>query len=151
MDAGVRTRRGRKRSIAPGVDPQDLARRLAQGAAEKQAEDVLILDLRGLTSACDFFVIASALSEPHVASVAEHLEETMAAAGIRPWHVEGRRNRKWVLVDFVDVVVHLFLKETREYYRLENLWAEAPREEIAAGATPERGRGPDAGRGLGEE
>jgi ribosome-associated protein len=134
LDAGVRTRRSRKRTIPAGVEPHDLARRLALRAAEKKAEDVLVLDLRGLSSACDFFVLASALSEPHVSSIAEHLEEAMAAEGIRPWHVEGRRNRKWVLVDFVDVVVHLFLKETREYYRLENLWAEAPREEIRAEA-----------------
>lgn len=113
-----------------GIDSQELARRLARGAAEKQATDVLILDLRGLSTACDFFIVATALSEPHVTAVADALEEGVAADGIRPWHVEGRRNRRWVLMDFVDVVVHLFLAETREYYRLENLWAEAPRESI---------------------
>jgi ribosome-associated protein len=130
LETGVRTRRGRKRSIPIGVDPRELARQLARAAAEKQASEIVILDLRGLTAACDFFVLATALSEPHVAALAEHLEQTLAERGVRPWHVEGRRNRRWVLLDFVDVVVHLFLPETREYYRLENLWAEAPRESI---------------------
>ena len=130
METGVRTRRSRRRSRPTGIDPQELARRLAGAARDKQASDVLILDLRGLTAACDFFVVATALSEPHVAAVADALEESAAAEGVRPWHVEGRRNRRWILMDFVDVVVHLFLAETREYYRLENLWAEAPRESI---------------------
>lgn len=142
MDTGTRTRRGRKRVRPTGIDPQELARRIGRVAFENQAEDVVLLDLRGLTAACDVFVLASALSEPHVAALAEHIEDALAAEGVRPWHVEGRRNRKWVLLDFVDVVVHLFLKETREYYRLENLWAEAPRETVGPeGGPPAPGSG----------
>jgi ribosome-associated protein len=147
VDTGTRTRRGRKRVRPSGVDPQELARRIGRVAVETKAEDVVILDLRGLTAACDAFVLASALSEPHVAALAEHIEDALAAEGVRPWHVEGRRNRKWVLLDFVDVVVHLFLKETREYYRLENLWAEAPRETIG----PEEGPPARGSGAAGEE
>lgn len=151
MEAEVRARRGRKRRTLPaGLDPQDLARRIGQAALQKKAEDVLILDLRGLTAACDAFVLASGLSEPHVAALADHLEDALSAEGIRPWHVEGRRNRKWVLLDFVDVVVHLFLKETREYYRLENLWAEAPRETLRP-AEGSGARGPGAAETAGGE
>lgn len=129
-----------------GISSSELAGRLGRLAADKRAVDVLVLDLRGLSSACDYFVIATGLSEPHVAGIADHLEDALREEGIRPWHVEGRQNRKWILLDFVDVVVHLFLTDTREYYRLENLWSEAPREEIRpvgplAGALP--GDGPE--------
>ena len=116
-----------------GLPSPELAARLGRLAADRQAQDVLILDLRGLSGACDYFVLATGLCEPHLAGLADHLEDTLREEGVRPWHVEGRQNRKWILLDFVDVVVHLFLAETREYYRLENLWSEAPREEIRSG------------------
>lgn len=138
METRSRARRGRKKALPAGVEPPELARRIAGILVEKRAEDVVLMDLRGLTSACDFFVLASALSEPHVGALAEEVEGALSSDGIRPWHIEGRRNRRWVLVDYVDVVVHLFLKETREYYRLENLWAEAPREEITPAGPGER-------------
>lgn len=114
-----------------GIEPAELARRIGQLALEKRGEEVVLLDLRGLSAACDFFVIASALSPPHLAAIADHVADSLAGEGLRPWHIEGLKNRRWVLVDFVDVVVHLFLAETREYYRLENLWSEAPREDLA--------------------
>jgi ribosome-associated protein len=112
---------------------QALARRIAKLALAKKAEDVVILDLRGISSACDFFVLATGRSEPQVKAVAEHIEETLREMGERPWHVEGRTHRKWVLLDYVTVVAHIFHYETREYYRLENLWADAPREEVTEG------------------
>jgi ribosome-associated protein len=126
MDKPAR-RRPRRRTERPS---SEIAGQLARLAAERRAQDVLILDLRGLSGACDYFVLATGLSEPHLAGLADHLEDAFAADGIRPWHVEGRQNRKWILLDFVDVVVHLFQADTREYYRLENLWSEAPREKI---------------------
>jgi ribosome-associated protein len=126
MDSRTRRRRTRHAELSSS----DLAGRLGRLAAEKQAGDVLVLDLRGISSACDYFVLATGLSAPHLAGIADHLEDTLREEGIRPWHVEGRQNRRWILLDFVDVVVHLFLTDTREYYRLENLWSEAPREAI---------------------
>jgi ribosome-associated protein len=139
MDKPARRRPARR----AGLPSSELAGRLGRLAAERRAQDVLILDLRGISGACDYFVLATGLSEPHVAGLADHLEDSLREEGIRPWHVEGRQNRRWILLDFVDVVVHLFQAETRDYYRLENLWSEAPREEI-------RPAGPDPGAPLGE-
>lgn len=119
-----------KRTARKKADAHSLARRLAQLAVEKKAEDILILDLRGLSSACDFFVICSAPSEQQVKAIADHMEAELHPTPDRPWHVEGRAQRRWVLVDCVNVVAHVFHKETREYYMLERLWADAPREEI---------------------
>lgn len=99
----------------------------------KAATDVLVLDLRGLSSACDFFVLGTAQSEPQVKAIADHLEETTRLEGAGPWHVEGRALRRWILLDFVHVVVHVFHRESREYYLLERLWADAPQERIAPG------------------
>jgi ribosome-associated protein len=113
------------------LNPHDLARRIAGLALEKKAESIVILDLRELSSACDYFVVATGLSELSVKAIAEHIEDTLASESIRPWHVEGRQHRRWVLMDYVDVVVHLFHKDTREYYRLESLWADAPQEVIS--------------------
>lgn len=136
-----------------GIEPSELARRIGALALEKLGEDVVLLDLRGLSGACDYFVIASALSPPHLKAIADHVSDSLSEEGLRPWHVEGLKNRRWVLVDYVDVVVHLFLAETREYYRLENLWSEAPREDLAplegraGGADP----GPEPPRRAEEE
>lgn len=126
MDRPIRRRPARH----AGLPSSELAARLGRLAAERRAQDVIILDLRELSGACDYFVLATGLSEPHLTGLADYLEDSLRAEGIRPWHVEGRQNRKWILLDFVDVVVHLFQAETREFYRLENLWSEAPREEI---------------------
>jgi ribosome-associated protein len=110
-----------------------LARRAARAALAKKAEDVVILDLRELSSACDFFVLATGLSDPQVRAIHEQVEESLSEVGLRPWHIEGRAGRKWVLLDYVDVVIHVFHRDTREYYRLENLWADAPREALGGG------------------
>ena len=121
-----------KRGAEPETLPSshDLAWRIGRLAKEKKAVDVLVLDLRRLSAACDYFVLASGMSEPQVRAITDHIDDTLSAEGIRPWHVEGRSNRKWVLLDYVEVVVHVFHQETREYYRLENLWADAGREEV---------------------
>jgi ribosome-associated protein len=91
-----------------------------------KAQDVVVLDLRGLCDATDFFVIASGTSDTHVRSLAERVIETMRQAGRRPHHVEGLTSGRWVLLDFVDLVVHVFHPSLREFYQLERLWADAP-------------------------
>jgi len=121
------------RKPARRQDAQELARRIARLILAKKGEAVVILDLREVSSACDFFVLGTGLSEVQVKAIAEHVEETLAEDRVRPWHIEGRHHRRWILLDYVDVVVHLFHKETREYYRLESLWADAPREEVSGG------------------
>ncbi len=105
--------------------PKTLARKISRLALEKKAEDIVILDLTGLSAACDCFVICSGASEPQVGAIAEQIVGKLKEQGIAPWHVEGRAVRRWILIDYVDVVVHVFHHETREYYTLERLWADA--------------------------
>ena len=95
-------------------------------ALEKKAEDVQILDLSGLSVACDYFVICTAGSEQQVIAIADHIDAKLRERAQPPWHVEGRGGRRWVLLDFVDVVAHVFYHETRQYYMLERLWGDAP-------------------------
>ncbi|MCA9752385.1 MAG: ribosome silencing factor [Gemmatimonadetes bacterium] len=108
------------------MTPAELAERAARLALEKKARDILILDLTGLTSAADHFVLATADSETQVKAVCDHIVEKLREEGQKAWHVEGLEGRRWVLVDFVDVVVHVFHAETRGYYSLETLWGDAP-------------------------
>lgn len=118
-------RRSRTRSDAGRV--RELAAAAAVEAVERKGSDVVLLDLRGLTSATDWFVIATGESDIQVRSIAERIEERLAKdLDTRPWHVEGLKQTRWVLLDYVDFVVHVFHHETRSYYDLERLWADAP-------------------------
>ena len=91
-----------------------------------KASEVVVLDLRGLTDATDYFVIASGTSDAHVRGLAESVIEKLGRAGQRVHHIEGLTGGRWVLLDFVDFVVHLFHPETRAFYQLERLWDDAP-------------------------
>jgi ribosome-associated protein len=91
-----------------------------------KAQNLLVLDLRGLSDATDFFVIASGTSDTHVRALAENVIEALGHHSSRPHHVEGLSGGRWVLLDFVDFVVHVFHPALREFYQLERLWADAP-------------------------
>ncbi len=97
----------------------------ARTLVDKKGQDVLILDVRGLSSLWDFFIICSGGSKRHVQALAQHLQEALRQAGVKPLGVEGLEEGTWVLLDYVDVVIHLFLKPLREFYDLEGLWVEA--------------------------
>jgi ribosome-associated protein len=112
------------------LDSAQLAIRAARLALEKKAHDVLVLDLRGLTSAADRFVVCSGDSETQVKAIADHIATKLGENGSKPWHVEGLEGRRWVLLDFVDVVVHVFYGDTRAFYGLETLWGDAPTERV---------------------
>ncbi len=99
---------------------------------DHKARDVVVLDLRDVSDATDFFIIASGTSDTHVRALAEQVLERMRGAGRSPHHVEGVTAGRWVLLDFVDFVVHLFHPTVREFYQLERLWADAPRFEWPA-------------------
>ena len=114
--------------------PEALARKAAEFALEKKAKDPVVLDLRKLSSVCDYFVVVSGDSEPQVKAIVDRVEEGLKDAGETPWHVEGMAGRQWVLLDYVDVVVHVFHERARETYLLERLWGDAPREAMDAGA-----------------
>ena len=103
----------------------DLVRRAAHAARSKKAHDLVALDLRELDGVADYFLICSGGSEVQVKAVAEAVEEKLREAGARPWHVEGLEGRRWVLLDYVEMVVHVFHEKTREYYMLDRLWGDA--------------------------
>lgn len=98
-----------------------LAKRLAQMIDEKKGEEIVIFDLRGLSPITDHFVIATGLSDVHVRAIADHIMLNEA-----PQHTEGMTAAAWVLLDFVDVIVHLLSREARDFYGLERLWGDAP-------------------------
>ena len=112
------------------VRGEQLLKLAAQAAASKKAVDMVGLDLAGLDGVADYFLICSGTSEPQVKAIAEAVEDQLRAAGAKPWHIEGREFRRWVLLDFVDVVVHVFHEKTREYYLLERLWGDARRVDL---------------------
>jgi len=102
-------------------------RRAAELARELKARDVVGLDLRGISSATDFFLLASGRSDVQVRAIAEHVVEELKKEGTRPEHVEGLQGGRWVLVDYIDFVVHVFHPQARSFYQLESLWGDAPR------------------------
>lgn len=113
---------------------------LCAGAAEsKKAFAVLVLDLRALTTICDYFVICSGSNTTQVAAIADGIGQELAGAGIHPSHVEGATEAYWVLMDYGDVVVHIFEEQARTFYSLEKLWGDAPRIPVAAQLRTHRG------------
>ena len=109
-----------------------LARLAVSACLAKKATNPVLLDLRELEAVSDFFVVVSAASEVQVKAIADHVEDVLRErSGVKPWHVEGLDGRRWVLLDYVDVVVHVFHEKTREYYLLERLWGDARRIEVA--------------------
>jgi ribosome-associated protein len=106
-------------------DAAALLRAAAAAAVAKKARDLVALDLREVGGVCDYFLLCSGSSEVQVKAIAEAVEERLQAEGMRPWHVEGREGRRWVLLDYVEVVVHVFHERTREYYMLDRLWGDA--------------------------
>jgi ribosome-associated protein len=100
---------------------------LAKAALDKKGEDVLVLDVRGLTSYADYFVVVTADSDRQASAIADHLEQTMKEQGVSKVGVEGYESGRWILVDYGDVVAHVMNRESRGFYDLEGLWADAPR------------------------
>ncbi len=111
--------------------PLELARMAGRLALEKKGFDVRILKLKELSSVCDYFLIVSGEADLHVKAIAESVVEGLKKAGERPMHVEGMTEGNWVLLDYIDVIVHVFREPTRQFYSLERLWGDAPIEELA--------------------
>ena len=101
--------------------------RAAELALDLKAQHVVALDLRGISSATDWFLVASGRSDVQVKAIAEHVVDELKKDGHRPAHVEGVQGGRWVLVDYIDFVVHVFHPQARDFYQLENLWGDAPR------------------------
>ena len=114
-----------------GALPHDLERAV-ELARDRKAGDMVLLDLRGLSDATDYFFLLTGTSDIHVRSIAEHVVEELKKEGVRPSHVEGLRSGRWVLIDYIDFVVHVFHPAAREFYQLERLWGDAPAHALEA-------------------
>jgi ribosome-associated protein len=98
---------------------------------DKKAKDIVVLDVRKLTSLGDYFVICSGGSNTQVRALSDELQDKLTKAGLEPRRVEGDRGNQWVLLDYSDVICHIFYHETRDFYCLERLWGDAPKVDIA--------------------
>ena len=107
--------------------------RAVELALERKASGTVVLDLRGISTATDYFVIATGTSDVQVKAIAEHVRDELKKESVRPEHVEGLRGGRWVLMDYVDFVVHVFHPQAREFYQLERLWGDAPRWDVPVG------------------
>ena len=101
-------------------------RRAAHAARDRKALDVVVLDVRSVSSVADYFLICSGRSRTHVDTITEAIRVELKEEGDRPLHAEGASESGWMLLDYGDVLVHVFLEETRLYYALERLWGDAP-------------------------
>ncbi|HBO61915.1 MAG TPA: ribosome silencing factor [Olsenella sp.] len=114
--------------------PLELARVAALAADSKKASDVVLLDLSPVTDVCDYFLVCSGDNARQVDAIVDEVREKVSAnCDVSPLSCEGREGLSWVLLDYGSVVVHVFRPETRDYYRLESLWADAPRVELDLG------------------
>jgi ribosome-associated protein len=129
--ADAKARRPLRQDRIARIEPRELALAAARETLKKKAEDVVLLDLKTLSAVCDYFVIASGRSETQVKAIADQVREGLEEQGHHVWHIEGLAALKWVLLDYVDVVVHVFHHETRAVYQLERLWADAGKESCA--------------------
>jgi ribosome-associated protein len=114
------------------LTPEETVAAVADLAADRKALDIVQLDLRGMIGYADYFVICSGRTDRQTRAIHDAIHEGMKARGILPRRVEGVSEARWILMDYLDVVVHVFTPDTREYYRLEQLWGEAP--SLAVGA-----------------
>lgn len=114
------------------VNSQVLCDAIVEGMQENKAKDIVVLDLREITNAvCDFFVICSGESSTQVDgisnSISRHVRKELHE---KPWHIEGKTNSEWILLDYINVVAHIFYKDARPFYDLEDLWSDAVRTDI---------------------
>jgi len=107
-----------------------LAKEAGRIAEDKKAEDITILDLRNISTLTDSFVICSVTNNRQARAIAQEIEEKLDKHGLKLDHTEGYPDSNWILMDYTDLVIHIFAKETREYYDLEHLWGDAPRVEL---------------------
>ncbi len=114
---------------------RDLAALVVEAMQSKKAVDVTVIDVREVSGVTDYFVIGTGESTLQVKAIADAVREQLKETGERPWKREGTQHNQWVVLDYVDVVAHVFDRERRAYYDLERLWGDAPVEHVAADAT----------------
>jgi len=110
------------------MEAKELARHCRELADSKKAENIVVLDLRNLSSVTDYFVIATGSSEPHLRAIVDEIRDRLEEEyGLRPRATDGTLQTSWIVLDYFDVIVHVMRAETREHYDLEGLWSDAPR------------------------
>lgn len=107
------------------METMELVKKISRLAWSKKGQDIVVLDLRKITDVTDYFIIISGESDLHVKAITDYIETELEKEKMKAWHKEGYQNLRWVLLDYIDVVVHIFRPETREFYALEKLWADA--------------------------
>ena len=107
------------------------ARKIVQVMDSKKAKDIRLIKIEGISSLGDYFVVASASNTTQVKAIADEVEDEMTKLGLEPNRVEGRQSAQWILMDYYDVMVHVFLDEARSFYNLERLWSDAPQLDIS--------------------
>jgi ribosome-associated protein len=112
------------------IDARQFALECARIANENKAEDVVVLDLRGRSSICDYFLICTGTADRQMRTIADYIDECAARSGQGRFNISGYDQSSWILIDYVDVVVHIFNPDSRKYYDLELLWGDAPRVEL---------------------
>ena len=115
------------------TDSQGKSLLCVKAAVEKKAFDLVLLEMKKVTSFTDYFLLCSGKSDRQVQAIAQAIEEELEKEGIRPLGQEGKTEGRWILMDYADVVVHIFLEPTRGFYDLEGLWIDAPRVELEKG------------------
>ena len=115
-----------KSSLDFTVD-EELVNQIVELSLQKRAKNLVVLDLRGLSAFTDFFLICHGESEPQVKAITDHIRKSTK---VKPRHIEGYESKSWILLDYFDVVVHIFKKGDREFYGLERLWADAPKKHV---------------------
>lgn len=121
-----------KRKKASSADPEKLSELIVKGMQEKKATDIVVMDLRKVKNAvADFFIICSGSSDRQLDAIADSVDE-FVFKGMKenPWHVEGKNNKEWMILDYINVVAHIFRKDRRSFYSLEKLWGDADITEI---------------------
>lgn len=119
---------------------EKLTNAIVEGMQEKKAQDIIVMDLREVKNAvADFFVICSGTSDKQLAAIADSIEELVSKKiGEDPWHREGKQNKEWMLIDYINVVAHIFRKDKRTFFSLEKLWGDAVLTEITESEPPKK-------------
>lgn len=112
------------------MNAHEVARLAAEAALNKKAEDIRIFDLRKISTVADYFVICSGSSDVHVRAIYDEIDRELSQKTANPYHVEGVGHGRWILIDYIDVIVHIFQPAIREFYGLERLWGDAKIEEV---------------------
>ena len=109
------------------MNSEELAKKIVRLLDGKKGMDIAAIDIQELTTIGDYFILVTGTSSPHVKALADEVEDNLSKEGVEPRRIEGAQSATWILMDYRDVIVHIFTKETRDFYNMERLWSDAPR------------------------